>query len=204
MSFLGAFFFFACVVLIGLLPFPLLWGFSDFIRLIVYRVFGYRRKVVVSNLEGSFPEKSSKEIKRLTNLFYKNLADILLESIKAFTMSRRQIVKRHKIINPEVLEQFYDLGQNVIGVTGHYNNWEWGSLSASLQTKYKVVALYKELNNKIINRFVLWSRTRFGTTLASIKETSITFESRKNEKNGFPDGCRPRYAKTSYRMGILG
>lgn len=207
MSFLGAFFFFACVVLIGLLPFPLLWGFSDFIRLIVYRVFGYRKKVVVSNLEGSFPEKSSKEIKRLTNLFYKNLADILLESIKAFTMSRRQIVKRHKIINPEVLEQFYDLGQSVIGVTGHYNNWEWGSLSASLQTKYKVVALYKELNNKIINRFVLWSRTRFGTTLASIKETSITFESRKDEKTVFlmaaDQGMQKHHTEWAYWVKFL-
>jgi KDO2-lipid IV(A) lauroyltransferase len=185
MTLIGALIFFIAVIFIGLLPFPVLFGFSNLIRLMIHRIFGYRNDVVKKNLEGSFPDLSYDELKRLTNLFYKNLADILLEGIKAFTMTRRQILKRHKILNPEILEQFYNANQNVIGVTGHYTNWEWGSLSASLQTKFKVVAFYKQLNNKYIDRFVLWSRTRFGTTLASIKETSSTFETYKNTKTIF-------------------
>jgi KDO2-lipid IV(A) lauroyltransferase len=185
MSLPGAFLFFIAVILIGLLPFPLLYVFSGLIRFIAFRVMGYRTDVVKKNLEGSFPGISAKELKRLTQLFYKNLADILLEGIKAFTMSRRQIVKRHKITNPEVLEQFYNSGQSVIGVTGHYTNWEWGSLSASLQTKFKVVAFYKPLSNKYIDRFAQWSRSRFGTTLAPIKETSLTFEKYRDTKTIF-------------------
>ncbi len=180
MSFLGAFLFFFVILFIGLFPFSLLYGFSNIIRFLIFRVFGYRRKVVAKNLEGSFPNISSQELKLLAKRYYKNLADVFLEGIRAFTMSRKQILKRHRIINPEVLEQFYQSGQSVIGVTGHYANWEWGSLSASLQTKYNVVAFYKQLNNRYIDRFVRWSRTRFGTTLASIKETSPTFEGLKD------------------------
>ena len=104
MSFLGAFLFFLAVFLIGLLPFPLLYGFSNFIRFLIFWIMGYRRDVVKKNLEGSFPGISDKELNRITKLYYKNLADILLEGIKAFTMSRKQILKRHRIINPEVLE----------------------------------------------------------------------------------------------------
>lgn len=180
MSFLGAFLFFFAILFIGLFPFPLIYGLSNVIRFLIHRVFGYRKVVVIKNLEGSFPSITQKELKKLEFFFYKNLADVLLEGMRAFTMSRRQILKRHRIINPEVLEQFYQSGQSVIGVTGHYANWEWGSLSASLQTKYNVVAFYKQINNEHIDRFVRWSRTRFGATLASIKETSLTFDKLKN------------------------
>jgi len=207
MSLVGAFFFFIGVILLGLFPFPILLGFSNFVRIVVYRIIGYRKGVVIQNIEGSFPGISAEELKRLTYLYYKNLADIFVESIKAFTMTRSQIIKRHKIINPEVLEPFYNSGKSVIGVTGHYNNWEWGSLSASLQTKYSVVAFYKELNNKYINRFVLWSRTRFGTTLASIKETSLTFEKHKDVKTIFlmaaDQGMQKHHTEMAYWVKFL-
>jgi Kdo2-lipid IVA lauroyltransferase/acyltransferase len=180
MGYIGAFFFIFAILFIGLFPFPLLYEFSNIIRYLIYNIFGYRKGVVLKNLEGSFPDLSSLEFNRIVKLFYKNLIDVFLEGMRAFTMSRKQILKRHKIINPEVLESFYQSGQSVIGVTGHYANWEWGSLSASLQTKFKVVAFYKPLNNKYIDKFVRWSRTRFGTHLASIKETTSTFEKYKN------------------------
>lgn len=176
MNLLGAFTFFCAVVFFGLFPFPLLYLFSYVVRFFLYGIFGYRKAVVVENLKGSFPSYGPKEINRLTNLFYKNLVDIILEGFRAFTMSRRQILKRHRITNPELLEEFYNKGQSVIIVAGHYCNWEWGSLSASLQTEFNVVAFYKPLNNRYVDRFVRWSRSRFGTTLAPISDTSLTFE----------------------------
>jgi KDO2-lipid IV(A) lauroyltransferase len=125
---------------------------------------------------------SEKELTRLTKLFYRNLADILVEGIWAFTISRKQLLKRFVIINPEVLNSISASGRSIIGVTGHYANWEWGSLSGRLQTDLNVIAFYKPLNNKWIDKFVCRSRSRFGTTLAPIKETSITFEKNKNKQ----------------------
>jgi len=180
MSLFGAFLFFLVIILIGIIPFPLLFGLSNFIAFILYRVVGYRKQVVIQNLTASFPEMSQNELKRVMKLFYKNLADIFLEGIKAFMMFRKQILNRHKIINPEVLNQFQSTKQSIIVVTGHYTNWEWGSLSASLQTKLNVIAFYKPLHNTYIDRFVIWSRSKFGTTLASIKETAPTFEKYKD------------------------
>ncbi len=164
------------IVLIGIIPFFLLYGLSDFVRFILFRVLKYRRAVVELNLKNSFPDLSTTELKKLTARFYKNLADVTIEGIKGFSMTRYQIRKRHQIMNPEVPDAFFDKGQSVIAVTGHYCNWEWGSMSGSLQLKHNSVALYKPLSNHLVDRFVKWSRTKYGTKLASIYETSETFE----------------------------
>jgi KDO2-lipid IV(A) lauroyltransferase len=181
----GALFFFIAVLFIMLLPVPLLYAFSDLFRFIAYRIIAYRRDVVKKNLESSFPGIPEKELKRITLLFYRNLADILIEGIWAFSISKKQIINRYRIINPEVIEPYSSTGQSIIGVTGHYANWEWGSLSASLQTDFNVVAFYKPINNKYIDKFVRRSRSRFGTTLAAINETSLTFEKYRDTKTLF-------------------
>jgi len=51
------------IKLISLLPFWLLYLKSDFLRIIIYYIVGYRKKVVFRNLRESFPDKSEKEIK---------------------------------------------------------------------------------------------------------------------------------------------
>jgi KDO2-lipid IV(A) lauroyltransferase len=185
MNLLSAIFFLAGIIFIWLLPVPVLYGFSDFIRFIVFRIFGYRLEVVKKNLKGSFPDKTEKELNKITQLFYKNLADIFIEGIWAFTMSKKQIRKRYHIINPEILEPFSNCDQSIIGVTGHYSNWEWGSLCANILTEFKIVAFYKRINNRYIDNLVKRNRSRFGTTLASINETSLTFEKYKGIKTIF-------------------
>ncbi|HAM09860.1 MAG TPA: hypothetical protein DDY34_15570 [Bacteroidales bacterium] len=203
----GALLFFIALLFIGLLPVPVLYAFSDLLRLVVYRIVGYRRDVVKKNLESSFPGISDKEQRRLTHLFYKNLTDILLEGIWAFTISRKQIINRYQILNPEVIKPFSDSGQSIIGVTGHYANWEWGSLSASLQTDFNVVAFYKPINNKYIDKYVRWSRSRFGTTLAAINETSLTFERNKDTKTLFlmaaDQGMPAKFSEKAYWIHFL-
>lgn len=185
MNLIGAFFFLTGVLFIWLLPSPLLYGLSNLSRFILYRIIGYRRDMVRKNLESSFPGITDAELKRLIRLYYINMSDILVEGVWSFTISRKQIIRRYQIINPEVLESFSASGQSIIGVTGHYANWEWGSLLASIRTDFNVIAFYKPMNNKYIDKFVRWSRSRFGTTLASINETSLTFEKYKDTKTLF-------------------
>lgn len=207
MSIFGAFLFFLSVLIIGIIPFPIIYGFSNFLRLVVGVIIRYRKKIILNNLKGAFPDKSDKEIAKIVSLFYKNLTDVLVEGIKAFTMRQRQILKRHKIVNPEVLEPYFQSGQSIIGVTGHFSNWEWGSLSAGKQVKHNVVAFYKPLKNTYIDRFVRWNRTKFGTTLASIGETSLTFERFKDTPTIFlmasDQGVPKRSLEKAYWISFL-
>lgn len=56
--------------LISLLPFFILYRISDLAYFILYYLFGYRKKVVMHNLDIAFPEKSSAEKNRIAREFY--------------------------------------------------------------------------------------------------------------------------------------
>ncbi len=164
------------VALIGIIPFWFLYRFSDFMYFLM-RALGYRKSVIESNLKRCFPDKDDAFYKNLRAKIYHNLTDILIEGIKALSMSRRQINRRHKILNPELLEDAELKNKSIIAVTGHYGNWEWGSMSASLQSGRKIVALYKPLSNKYIDKILMnKARKRSGTHMLSIYETSQGFE----------------------------
>ena len=193
-------------VLIGLLPFWVLYLFSDFLRFVLYHVVGYRKAVVEDNLRKCFPEKDEKEIKRLVRLSYKNLADVTVESFKGFTMSERQIIARHKGLNPELVESFFDDKRSVIFLPNHYGNWEWGAMSPPPQLRQDCVALYKPLSNKLLDRYVRKNRSRTGAFLGSIYKTARIFEERKNKVTAYimASDQSPSNAKKSIWVSFLG
>jgi KDO2-lipid IV(A) lauroyltransferase len=170
------------VFVIGILPFRVLYFFSDITYFILYYITGYRKSVVSDNIRKSFPDKSEEEIKRLIKLSYKNLADVIVEGFKAFTMSDRQIRERHKVLNPEIIDELENNKKGIIATPCHYGNWEWGALSASLFFDMTTVVLYKPLSNPHINRFVNKNRSRTGGQLISIYETSKTFKKFKDQR----------------------
>ncbi len=173
----GLFIFF--VGLFGIIPFRLLYLFSDFLAFLFRRVFKYRLQVIHKNISLSNLKVKDEEKKELIKKIYANLSDVIVEGIKSFTMSRSSVLKRHKVRNPEIVDPFFAEQKSLILVTGHICNWEWGSLSAGLQTPYHILGFYKPLKNPYVDRFLRWSRSRFGTTLASIKETSLSFKQQK-------------------------
>jgi KDO2-lipid IV(A) lauroyltransferase len=206
MNILLAFILIVFIVFIGIIPFILLYPFSNFIAFLMHRIFGYRKKVILGNLKRSFPDQFEEDRNKMLVPIYKNLTDIIIEGIKSFTMRKGQIVRRHKILNPEMFQTYVENKQSVIAVTAHYNNWEWGSLSASLQMDHKVVGFYKPLSNPWVDRFLKWSRSRSGTTLASIKETSKTFDDFSGQPTIFLMAAdqNPAKAKNTYWVDFLG
>lgn len=172
-------FFILLVSLFALLPFWFIYLLSDLFYLLFFYIIRYRRKVMHDNLLKCFPKKTKDEILILEKKTYKNLIDILIEGIKGFSMRPAQINKRHKVLNPEFIKSYPN--QAIIACTAHYANWEWGTFSASLQTNLKVFGFYKPLSNKYIDRFLRWSRARYGTELVSIGLTTRTFDSNKDK-----------------------
>lgn len=149
---------------ITLLPFRIIYLFSDFLYLVLYYILGYRRKVVKENLRNAFPQKSPKELKSIEKKFYRHLADLMVEILKLTHMSKDSSLERMKIINVELLERLHSEGRDVAAVIGHYNNWEWLK-SLIFHTKYQTVSIYKPLQNKRFDKFLLDLRSREGMIL---------------------------------------
>jgi len=174
---------------------------------VLYRIFGYRKKVICENLSLSFPEMDKKDLKKLMALSFKNLTDIIIEGIKGFTMTRGQIIRRHKIVNPEIIEPFAREGKSIIALPTHYGNWEWGALSPGLFIKnYNIVGFYKPFSNPYADRFMRKNRSRTGTAITSIYETSRTFEKLKNNPTIYIMAAdqSPSNSRKSYWVDFLG
>ena len=185
MDFVTYLFFIFLVTLVGITPFIFLYAFSDFVGFILYRVIGYRKAVVRSNLKRAFPEKSEKELIKIEKASYKNLADIFVEGVKGFTMSKKSVMKRHRFLNPEIVDKYYEQNRGVIVAAGHVGNWEWGAFSAAYYSQSIIVGLYKPLSNKYIDGFAIRSRAKAGTILASISKTRYYFQQYANKPSVF-------------------
>ena len=157
--------------LISLLPFWLLYLFSDLLFFFLYYVIRYRRKVVQTNLANSFPEKTLKERCGIEKLFYSYLADIISESVKSLSIRPSELRERFRFENINELKRHLDAGRSVIAVTGHYGNWEWGPLAIGLELKEKVLVVYKPLSDKRFDHLINSMRSRFGAVMVPMKQT---------------------------------
>ena len=153
-------FYYLLILPISLLPYRLIYLFSDFLFLILYHFIGYRKKVVFNNLRNSFPKKSDQELKTIMANFYRHLCDIIMESIKGFTVSEKQLRKRLIIKNPEFSNYFADKEQSIIFVGGHYNNWEICAQAFAMYSNHDCIGIYKPLSNQFINDKIYSSRSK--------------------------------------------
>ena len=173
--------FYAFIWVVTLLPLRALYLLSDFFFLILYYFPSYRRDVVAKNLKNSFPEQSEKERNEIARRFYRHLADLFVETLKAIHMSPKQIRKRFIFKDPVLVEKFYAEGRDIIAVCSHYNNWEWlssGQLTLPLQT----ITIYKPLSNKNFDRMMVRLRSKYGAETApmsSILKRILTHRKKK-------------------------
>lgn len=155
--------------LISILPFRLLYLFSDIVYIILFYVIGYRRKVVKENLMLVFPNKSEKEIKTISKKFYSHMCDIFLEMIKSLTISHSQVQKRFIIKNPETLIHLEGLNKSIVTMYGHYASYEW-SYAVENYITIKGIGIYKKIRNKYFDKLVKRIRSRYNTELIDTKK----------------------------------
>jgi len=151
--------------IIGLIPLSILHIKSNFLSFFLRQVIGYRINVVRENLKNSFPNNSAVELKLIEKLSYRNFTDIILENLLLFTISKKNLKKRMKLLNPEVFDTLHQKNKGAILISAHYNNWEWMALSLALYAKQEVYSVYKPLSNKSIDSVMLKSRSRFGAKI---------------------------------------
>ncbi len=161
-------------LLIGMsyLPFWVLFGISDFFYLMVRYVAKYRYKVVIENLTFAFPEKTAVEINAIANEFYHHFCDVFVETIKAYSISEKQLAKRIKLNQIELFRDYYKKGRSVIFFGMHYNNWEWSSFTAN-NSLHDVIFLYNPIRgNQAFERFMTRVRCRWGARTVPVNRSS--------------------------------
>jgi KDO2-lipid IV(A) lauroyltransferase len=207
MQFLTFILVYPIIWIFSILPFRVLYFISDCFYYLIYYVIGYRKKTVVSNLKLAFPEKSDQEIKVITKNSYRHFVDVLVEMIKAFTISEKAMLKRYKFTNVELLQELEVNNKSVLLIGSHYANWEW-IFSLNLFIKYNAYGVIKKLENLYFDKKIRQTRGRYHTKIVSTKEIFDIIEN--NTKNnipsiyGFLSDQSPKVEKTYHWSNFLG
>jgi KDO2-lipid IV(A) lauroyltransferase len=164
-----------------LVPFGFLYVLSDMMAFFLYRIIGYRKKVIRENLQRSFPEKSDQEIRMLIRQAYRNLTDVTLETIKSFSTSITEIDRRAICLNPDVVNHYLDQGQSVILAGSHLGNWEYSGLSMPPYFHGDTVTAYKPLSNKKMDAYLNRARARTGMNMVAMEDV---FKSMRKRAEG--------------------
>lgn len=193
--------------LISILPFRLLYLFSDFIFVLIYYVVGYRKKVVLDNLKLCFPDKSEKELKQISKKFYHHFCDLMLESVKSLTISEAEIKKRFTFTNIEEIKKHENNNRSIVLMCAHYANFEWIFILQKY-VNYKGYAVYKPLANKHFDRLIKRIRAKYNSHLISTKETIPTLIKAKRDGeltiNGFAADQSPKANKAFHWNTFMG
>jgi KDO2-lipid IV(A) lauroyltransferase len=195
---------FGILYLFSLLPFRILYWFSDFCCFMVYHVIGYRKKVVMDNLRNAFPQKSEDEIKKICRDFYRNFCDNWLEMLKILSVSKKNLSKRITY-DFSLLEELYMTGKTIQIYAGHFMNWEYTTLSMPGNQPFPMLAIYMPVGNDIFDRLIRHLRTRFGTILlraGNVKRDMVPWE-KQQHMMGFIADQSPHNSMQAYWMYFM-
>lgn len=194
--------------LIAMLPFGALYFISDILYGLVYKVVGYRKKVVRKNLRNSFPEKSKSELMHIEKEFYRHLCDYFVETIKTLRITDKEIRERMVFENIDVIDELTKDGNSCLLSMGHYGNWEWiPSIILHIPERIKLGMVYKRLSSKDFDDLFLRIRARFGPKAIEMKSIYRTIVTNRNEGLtmllGFLNDQRPRKHANEYWLKFL-
>lgn len=192
---------------ISILPFKILYALSDFIYLLLYYIFGYRKKTVRSNLKMALPHLSDKERLVIEKKSFQYLCDTFLEMIKTLTISKSEMSKRYILTNLDFYLELEKKGKSIALMTAHYASYEW-AISMNHYIKFKGVGIYKKISNPYFDKLVRDIRSKFKATLITTKETKHFMEQRYIDKQlclyGFASDQTPRRADNNHWYTFLG
>ncbi|MCH5346757.1 MAG: acetyltransferase, partial [Muribaculaceae bacterium] len=101
------------------LPLGVLYLLADFIFFLLYYVIRYRRLTVAENIRLSFPEKSERECRVIGRQFYRNFADMIVETIKLNHISDEEIKRRMTFEGIEIIDDLLARGRNITAYFSH-------------------------------------------------------------------------------------
>jgi len=156
--------------LLSRLPLSVLYVLTDCLYVLVYHVWRFRRKLSLSNLRNSFPDKSTAELELIARQAYHNACDMIAEVLKGAVIGEQELRERVRFVNADALTRFTRAGQTVILLASHHCNWEWLLLAGCLEPGVRVDAVYKPLRVATMDRFFLDMRSRFGGKPISVKD----------------------------------
>ena len=159
------------------------------------------------NLKLAFPKKSDDELKVIQKKFFHYFTDFFVESLKAITLSEKEIKKRYRFKNLDIINDLHKKDRDIVLMMAHYGNWEW-VIGLPLHVKIDTYIVYSRLSNPNIDTLIKKSRSKFGMHLVKASDTIKTVKKNFSEKKRslfiMISDQSPQLEKTYYWRGFFG
>ena len=143
-------------------PLGVLYGYGRLIDFFLFHVFRWRRDQVVGDVALAFPEKSADERARIVRDSYRNVADVVMESIWSYGASAEALRRRVQFDRCEVIDRAVPAKQSVVLLAPHFCNWEWLLSAGGATFELPIDAVYQRVKLKSLDGCLRDARTRFG------------------------------------------
>ena len=162
---------FFLLYLLPLLPMRLLYLLSDCLFFPLFHIVKYRRKVVEKQLDECFPEKSMQERRAIERQFYHFFCDYLVEVIKLFSISKKEMMRRMKFVCIEQVREELKDKKFCFLYLGHYCNWEYIASLSYWLPEIHCGQIYHRIYNQAFDELFLKLRGQFGGESILMKDT---------------------------------
>lgn len=193
--------------IISMFPFRLLYLFSDFVYIVVYRIVRYRKRTVRENLALTLPHLSDKERLIIEKKFFHHMCDMFLEMIKTMNISKEEICKRFVFKNIELYKELEKQEKSVALICSHYGSYEW-IISMNYYSHFQAYGIYKQIKNPYFDKLVHKIRSKFNAKLITTKQTIPTIIKNNHDKKlslyGFASDQSPKENSAFHYTKFMG
>lgn len=193
--------------LLSLLPMRFLYILSDLFYGLLYYIIGYRKEIVLENLTLAFPQKEAHELKQIRKKFFRHFTDLLFESIKIISISDKEMSKKYRFTNPELIHGLNDSNKSILLLATHYANWEYLS-SISLITSVNFYGSYTKIQNTYFEKMIKKMRSKFGMICIRSEKIikNIVLNQRENNQGIYLliSDQSPHHGKMQYWSEFMG
>jgi len=166
---------------IAALPWSVLYGAAAVLAFLARFVLRFRLSIARQNLSSCFPDRSAAQINALLTAYYRQLAQVAVESLKMAGMSAQALRRHMTAINFDQVRAESKAGRSVILLAAHQCNWEWALQGTTMQLEVPVDAAYKPLHGVASDRELRKLRVRFGAHLIAAKRLVREVVSRRRQ-----------------------
>ena len=161
----------ALLWLLHWLPLAVLAPVGEAFGLLLYRVVGARRKVVLTNLRRCFPAWTEAQCRAVARRHFRLLGRSLFERGLLWWAPRARLERIIRISGVERVQALLDAGTPVILMAPHFVGLDMGGTRVTMA--FDIVSIYARQRDKVIDRWLYHGRSRFGDQHLLPRDESI-------------------------------
>jgi len=143
---------------------------------LAWRLMGETRRAVADNIRAIFPDESQRTLERRGHAMFDAYARDVIDFIRALGASaaEQQALFDYRAEDVQLFSDLLAAGNGVILVTGHYGNWEVGSVFLRRIADLPLTIMVKAEPDAEVNRLRREIRERLGVDTIEVRQSLDT------------------------------